>query len=243
MLHDYTSFVRQALAEQRAAPQAQLKTLSLGAAVLVVFYIAASVLLVPPSEEAGFNFVDERGAVTALSAVFLSAGAGFAALVFLVAPWPEKRYRLFWLALACAIGFLALDELLSFHERAGDTMYEMGLLRSLVDNSPLRNLNDAIVILYGVVALPLALCFLPGVLRVPHVFRLLLIAFGFYALHTLIDSVSEPPTLISNICEESAKLFSSCFIALAMLAGAMGTIAELRASGGSVQEAHKRPRD
>ncbi len=41
---------------------------------LVVAYIAAAVVLVPSGKVPEFNFVDERGAVTVLSAILLAMG-------------------------------------------------------------------------------------------------------------------------------------------------------------------------
>lgn len=230
MLQRYLQAVGRARAQCRAAPRPPLATMAAGWAVLLVFYIIASVLLVPPSEGAAFNFVDEQGAVTALSAICLASAMALAFANYLVGGWPEKHYRMFWLALALTLGFLALDELLQFHERTGDALETLKPLGELVENTRLRNLNDVVVALYGVMAVPVALAFLPGVLRTPYVLRLLLVASGFYVVHTVIDGTAEPETFTSIVCEESAKLFSSGFIALAMLTGLLGTVAELRAS-------------
>ena len=192
---------------------------------LIVPYLVASIVFHPTGPDISSDFSDERGTVTILSAVLLSSGAAWAYAAYLLAPWREKRYRLFWFFLAVAITFLAIDELFGFHEGLGDKLYDHTALSVLVDHTPLRNLNDAIVILYGVVALPVAILLLPGLVRVPRVLGLIVVAFSFYAIHTVIDSISEPPTDLSMIMEETAKVMCSCFIALAMLTGMRGVVA------------------
>ena len=191
---------------------------------LIIPYLVVSIVFHPAGPTISSDFSDERGTVTILSAVLLAAGAAWAFSAYLLAPWRERRYRVFWLITAAAIAFLAIDELFGLHEGIGDKLYEHTALSALVDHTPLRNLNDAIVILYGVVALPMAIMMLPGLVRVPRVLGLLIIAFAWYALHTVIDSISEPPTDLSIIMEESAKVMCACFIALAMLTGLRGVV-------------------
>ena len=77
--------------------------------------------------------------------------------------------------------------------------------------TPIRRWNDVIVFLYGVLALPVSLYFLPSVLRFPKVFEYFFLAGSCYIVHTAIDSVVSPPTVHSVIIEESAKLFCSAF--------------------------------
>jgi len=228
MLQRYFNSVRTSRDLRRDTPAPPITPLIVITVIALALYLTASVLLVPPNSNPAFNFVNESGSVTALSAIFLAAGAGFALASFLLGERTDRYGRMFWLALTAALGFLALDELLQFHERVGDALYELGVFGSAVDNTPLRNLNDAIVILYGLAALPAALYFLPGVIRWPRVLGLFVVAFLCYAVHTTIDSVSEPATFLSIVCEESAKLYSSCFIALATLSGLLGVAAHGR---------------
>ena len=197
------------------------------ASLFIGVYLAISAYFHPSGDANSSDFLDERGTVTILSALLLGSGAAWALATYIIAPWCEKRYRVFWLVVSMAIAFLAVDELFGFHERGGWILQTETPLSALVKNTPLRNLNDLIVILYGVVALACAFIFLPAILRVPRVLEMCAIAFGWYALHTLIDSVSQPPTGKTIILEESAKTMSSCFIALAMLVGLRGTIAQL----------------
>ena len=88
-----------------------------------------------------------------------------------------------------------------------------------------RNWNDAIVLLYGVVALVVVGFFLPRVLRMPLHVELLGIGFVAYCVHTAVDLMPHTEGVIgrfmssipSSIPEESAKMFASAFFANAML--------------------------
>lgn len=185
-------------------------------------WIVASIMLVPGDETAHFHFVDERGAVTALSALFLAAGSAFALVAFLVRhDRVANATSLFWLVAAGGLAVLALDELLQFHERVG----------GVLDSNPgsqttlFRNWNDIIVIGYGVIAVGVGLVFLPVVMSYRHLLPLLATAFCFFAVHTAVDSLADPPTTMSVIIEESAKLFTGAFILLAMLQGMLQSVA------------------
>ena len=85
-----------------------------------------------------------------------------------------------------------------------------------------RRWNDIIVLLYGIVALSIALVLLPDILRYKMLLELFVIAFIFYAIHTLIDSTQDPRTTVSAILEESAKLFCCTFLALGTFIGFLG---------------------
>ncbi len=146
--------------------------------------------------------------ITALSAIFLAMGGGFAFASFFMSPDQENRHRYFWLLMAMAIGFLSLDELVGFHEEMGRYLN----YRSVSGEAPFgifRNWNDVVVISYSIPALFFMIYFLPSLLRYPRVFEILVIAFSFYGIHTIIDSTQEPATTLSYILEESAKLYCS----------------------------------
>ena len=82
-------------------------------------YILLAVVLVPANAAPEYNFRSEKGAVTALSAIFLAMGGGFAFASFFISHDQNNRQKYFWLLTAVAIGLLSLDELLGFHERLG----------------------------------------------------------------------------------------------------------------------------
>ena len=210
------------LRRQRNAPEIAKNLVTL--VLLVGVYIAISILVVPPGEADDFNFADERGSVTALSAIFLAVASAYAFICFLVTTEVEKRHRLFWLMMTCVFGFLALDELLQFHERVGSLLEFSDTLKETIEDSSMRNWNDVIVILYGVMAIPVAIFFLPSVFRFPRVFELLFVGCCFYVVHTAIDSAVEPRTTFSTIVEESNKLYCSMFLAVAMFVGLLGEI-------------------
>lgn len=188
-------------------------------ATSVTLYILAALLIVPSDAVREFNFVNERGAVTALSAVFLAMASGLAGAAFFLSRGEPARQRGFWLLTTFGFGFLALDELLQFHERVGRLLVRLQLSPELF-----RNGSDTVVVVYGIGALALLAYFLPAVLRHSRLPELLGVALFFFVLHTVIDSTQEPPTSLSIILEESAKLFCGAFLALAAFAGLLAVV-------------------
>lgn len=177
--------------------------------VAIYIYIA---ICIAPAHDPELHFDDEEGAITALSAIFLALASGFATVCLLLERNPIQGSRLFWFLTAFAFLFLSLDELLEFHEKLGDFIF-----RSAVGPVKIfRNWNDVIVIAYGVVSIFAFAYFLPIILRLPRFMELLIFGFAFYAIHTIVDS-TQKRTSLSIILEESAKLFSSTFFAMAML--------------------------
>lgn len=187
---------------------------------LVALYIVVAIVVVPPTEPRNFNFVSERGAITVLSGIFLAMACGFGFATFLLSLGSPRTVRRFWFVVSVALGLLAMDELLGFHEAIGHVLDEIDLM-GVTSSTTIRRWNDLVVILYGVVALPLGVMYLPTMVRYPSFLKLTGFAFAFYVVHTAIDAVVEPPTLLSVILEESAKLFSGLFLALACLAACL----------------------
>jgi len=188
--------------------------------VFLVSYIVMSLQLAPENNVA-FHFGNERGYVTALSAIFLSMASGFALAAVFLSGNPFSATKFFWLFLAIAFGFLALDELMMFHERIGHWLK----VSSVGPTEIFRNWNDVIVIAYGIIALALLPLLLPYILRYPKFGELLTVAFGFYCIHTAVDSLTFHKTFGSIIIEESFKMLSSGFFSFAMLIGLLGVAA------------------
>ena len=181
-------------------------------------YIVLAMILVPSNEPREYHFVNEDGAATALSAVFLAAASAFS-LASMVTLLRVKRPRKWvWLVLALGFAFLSFDELLQFHERVGH------LVERSRSSGLFRSWNDIIVLLYGVVALPILVALLPALLRWRMVLEMFMIAFLFYGIHTLVDSINEPPTSTSIIVEESAKLLCGAFLMIGTLFGFIGLL-------------------
>ena len=157
--------------------------------------------------------------------MFLAAAGAFsmASLVTLVRVKEEHIWV--WLVLAVAFAFLSFDELLQFHERVGE------LLESIRRPRLFRSWDDIIVILYGVVALPMFIAMLPSLMRWRMVLEMFAIAFVFYGIHTLIDSTNEPPTTVSIILEESAKLLCGAFLVIGTFLGFVGILWQIRIVG------------
>ena len=219
----YQSLVRESLAQRRNTSLPRIGWLTAALVIFVVFYILLALVTVPEDASPAFNFRSERGTITALSAIFLGMGGGFAFASFFMSQDPNNRQRYFWLLMAMAMGFLSLDELIGFHEDLGRYIE----YRTASNAAPLgifRNWNDVVVISYGIPALFLMIYFLPSLLRYPRVFEIFVIAFSFYVIHTFFDATQEPPTTYSYIFEESAKLFCSAFLALGTFVGLVGTV-------------------
>jgi len=202
---------------------------------LVTAYLAMSIVFTPSAGSPAYHFVDSRGAVTVLSAIFLAMGSGFALASVLLSAGESAKTRLFWLVLAMAIGLLALDELVGLNTRIGRRLDNMNPL-GLIGSGWFPCWNDAIVMFYGAGAILIAAIFLPNALRYPRVVELLAIAGGFYVVHTAIDAFAEPTTL-AIILEESAKLYSVALIALAMLAGLLYHVRKARELGEAQSDA------
>ena len=185
----------------------------------VVVLILVAINFIPHHERPAFNFM-EKGALTPVSSIFLAMASGFAGASFFLSKSGKREgwYPYFWLLAALGIGFLAFDELWRFHEKFGK------YLDRHVPQDIFRGWNDVIVIAYGVAALPILMYFLPEIFLYPKFMEIIAMAFTFYFIHTLIDTVVEPPTDYSMIFEESAKLFCSAFLAVGMFVGLLGVI-------------------
>lgn len=163
---------------------------------------------------ASYHFYHERGAVTWVSFAML-AGAAVASALRLGRPieGADRAYRLFWAGMALGLAYLAMDEIVGFHEMLGDRNPSVHTTGERVFGI-FRSWNDILVILYGVVAVVGSMFFAKVLRSMPGTLTLLVAAFACYALHTLIDSVVEPANNVSIILEESAKAFCGFFLLL-----------------------------
>ena len=187
--------------------------------VLALFTIAllAIAVVIAPENEPERYFVREGGLVTYMSAVFLALACLFAGVSFNLSKARSDYLRFFWLLAVLSFGFLFLDELLRFHETVGRWMTP-----SMDVPEGFRRWDDIIVIVYGIGALLGMALFLPEILRYPKVAEMMVVAFSFYFIHTLIDATQEPRTTISAILEESAKVFCAEYLAISMFLAILG---------------------
>ena len=231
LVSQYRQRLQSALTDRAALTLPSTWRLLFVAVAFVLIYITLAFLFHPKDADADYHFVNEDGAITALSALFMATAAGITVSAYIIAKQRGFRDKYLWLLMASAFGFLALDELLEFHEHFGGIL---NILTSKVgmDSGVFRNWNDVIVIAYGLAALPLGLRFLPAVLRYPGLMERLTLAALFFVLHTVIDSVSEP-SVRSVVMEESAKLFTALFLALAAYSALLGTVYKTRRVKGS----------
>ena len=93
-----------------------------------------------------------------------------------------------------------------------------------------RNWNDAVVIVYGVIALFVIVGFVPEIIRYRGVAEIMVIGFVFYVMHTLVDAMADPETPLSMIIEDATKLFASSYLAMSMLVAVLGIISAANSS-------------
>ncbi|WP_097109255.1 hypothetical protein [Hoeflea halophila] len=90
-----------------------------------------------------------------------------------------------------------------------------------------RNWNDIIVIAYGFVVLAVAGLFRREVLRSKTFATLLAIGFGFFVIHTAVDSIVASSFVWKDVPEEGSKLLSVYLLFLATTARLVLLIEEM----------------
>ncbi len=218
MIKEFAIQLKDALKARKRAVLPAIRWMIPAVAIFTLLFCVSAVYLVPGDKPANLHF-QEGGAITAMSAIFLALACGFAIASNLIYLRIKGKHQLLWIIMALGFGFLAFDELLMFHERVGRIVIER-----IMPQTVFRNWNDVIVIMYGVIAVPLMILLLPRLLKYRLVLELFVVGFLFYAVHTFIDSTTEPKTLTSDILEESAKLFSVAFLALGSFTGFIGNV-------------------
>jgi len=193
---------------------------ALGVLLFVGTYLGLAVLASPAVDQ-GRQIISEQGMVTALSSSLLAAAGAF----FLVAAIAENRdrHRLFFAVVAVGFFYFSIDEIVQIHEKAGSAFG-----RVVGGSGAFRNFNDVIVIGYGIIAIAVLAAFFREASRHPEFVRWVSVGFGFFVLHTAIDSLAFQPTTRSRVLEESAKLFASAFFAVAGYRVAAAIIRRLR---------------
>jgi len=210
--------LRAAMIYRKKANLPNINVLIASVTIFTLAYILYAIIFAPAGHSRSYHFVNERGLITVLSAMFLTMASSFS-LGSLVVHIREKDSHIWpWVVMALGFAILALDELLLFHEHLGSIIGRYGSFGIF------RNWNDVVVILYGVIALPIMGVLLPSIIRYRMILELFAIAFIFYGIHTLIDSTQSPTTTYSIIFEESAKLFCGSFLALGAFVGFLGSL-------------------
>lgn len=218
MSNRFIDNIRESLELRKQADLPAVTGIVIAVLAFTFVYIAIAIYFVPERKPLAYNFFSERGSVTVLSAIFLSMACSFSIASLVVNLRDKTPPILMWIIMAAGFFFLAMDELIQFHERFGATM------RHYADSGIFRNWNDIIVILYGVLAIPVIAALLPGILRYRMFFELIVTAFVLYAIHTLIDATQSPRTQVSMILEESAKLLCVMFLALGTFIALLGAL-------------------
>lgn len=193
--------------------------LTIAIGVTVFLFITFSILVRPDDTRFSYNFYMEDGSVTILSAALMASASCLSYALFFATPCSKMRQKIFFLIFAIALTYMAIDEVEHFHEHLGDYLDSIGFMRIIFKKTAIRRWNDVIIILYGIVALPILIWFLPTAFQYPYLPEYFVIAFLCFVVHTTIDSFVDPPTTPSYIIEESMKLYTSTFLALGLFAG------------------------
>lgn len=183
------------------------------AIVLILFYIALAISIVPQGEEVHYNFLSENGPITAFSAMLLAIASAFSLGTVVTKVRKGERIYGVWFVLCLAFLFFAFDELLQIHEAIGSWLGESR------DSGAFKNWNDVVLIIYGLIALPIGAFYLSEILKYKWVLEIFIVGFIFYLFHTIIDAAYVNPTPQTIILEESAKLFSAGFLAVGSFVG------------------------
>jgi hypothetical protein len=209
------------LSARQAASLVPIRPFLLGSSVFLALYIGLALMMVPAGQGIAYHFYDERGSITAMSAILLGWASAFAGLTYWLVRGIEGHRPAFWLLASAGLLFLSIDELVGFHELVAEALPGLSTTGEMVFGV-FRGWDDIIIILYGIAAVAICLRYLPEVLRLPLVAEVMGLAFAAYAVHTFIDAVAEPPSYATVIMEESAKLYCTLFLASAMLAAVLG---------------------
>ena len=209
---------KEALAEARAtcgrlqAPKILVPT----GVCVVALTIAIALGVVFGSPTHASSQFQEEGGITKFSALLMAVASLLALATFVFSRSRPRRGAWFWILAALAFAYFAFDEVVQVHEQAGLFMQHENASPGIF-----RNWNDIVVILYGVGAIFVCGAFLPEILRLPRFGLMIAVAGFFYVAHTAIDSVFTRSDL-SVMVEESSKLFSTGFFAIAFLTSAIG---------------------
>lgn len=204
------------LTRHEAPPTAA--SLRLNRVILVVLlalevYILLSVLIRPGGSKPEFNFKSEHGSITLLSSTLFLVGAVIAARTLRTMWWGGIKTKLMWAGLAVVLLYFSVDEVVGFHEAAGDVM------DADVGAGPFRTWNDLVVLAYGAVAAPAALIFWREILRYERLLIMFMISGVLYVSTSMVDTLSTTPTTASVILEEGIKVHCSTMLMLSALTG------------------------
>lgn len=216
MIPMFQRHFKEALAQRGQVALPSLKKPIVLLTIGTLIFLAIAVLIAPENKP-GRYFYKEGYMVSYLSAFFLALASIFSGISFKLSQGRTDFMRYFWLLAAIGFAFFFLDELIGFHETAGERLNPVAAIPE-----GFRHWDDIVVILYGVVALFVMAGFLPEILRYPKVMEMMGTAFLFYFIHTFTDATVEPRTDLSAIIEESAKVFCGEFLAISMFASFLG---------------------
>lgn len=199
----------------RTRPAARAVDRAVGAVVVVNILLVLLAIAVGEQPQSAFK---ESGFMTKLHVVVLLLAAVFAGLTFQARrasghPAGVRRSvltapELFWLIVAAAFVFLAIDELARVHEGFDKRFHEL-ILHQKPTHITTR-IDDVLIGLYGVGALAVCWRYRAEVLRVPATARILGVALVLLFIDVVIDLLDHDDVL---------KLFAHSYRSLQRLGG------------------------
>lgn len=148
--------------------------------------------------------------------IIASVGLAVAGLgAFAMWRWPhdgQPLSRRLALAFAVVFWFLALDEGIELHDRAGQWLWRE---RGIVAPGPIHHVDDVLLLGYVAVAALCGLLLLPSLLKHPRFLSGLCVVAGLLALSTVSDAVG-PTRTWTDLIEESVEAIAVTVLAVVM---------------------------
>ena len=167
--------------------------------------------------------------------IIASVGLALAGLAaFAMWRWPHTGQPLgtnVALTLAVVLWFLALDEGVELHDRAGQWLWRE---RGVVAPGPIHHVDDVMLLGYVVIACALGLLLLPSLLKHPRFLLGLCVVGGMLAFSTVSDAVG-PTRTWTDMVEESIEAAATLILAAVLWRAAWPGVEAARRS--SVLEA------
>jgi hypothetical protein len=203
------SYFFQALSDRQKTNQSSVYKQVLLTSVVLFASISMSILLTPEGKKLSYHFIEEGGFNTVVTAFFLAAASTLMFATHMSESASGLKSSWIWIVQSVGFAFLSVDEMFQLHEQIG--LY----FDTFVSSGPFINWNDLLGAVYGFMAIITALIILPKILPIRSLPELLAMAFLFFMAHMLTDLMVDHSSDFTHIAEESLKLFSAGFLALA----------------------------
>ena len=111
MINRFVNHLRLAMIYRRQTELPNITFIVLIVTTCTLGYILLAIISPPSNYPRDIHFVSERGAITVLSAVFLSMSSAFSAVSAVMLMRAKDRYFWVWIIISVGLAFLVFDEL------------------------------------------------------------------------------------------------------------------------------------